>query len=138
MMDHAILTEDEAAARVGRSTRTIRRWRARGVLTASPFGHYRESEVLEADRWMRQRRGHPPNLPVEVDSARDALDSLGYVPPISLTGARLLGVRDRLLGAVDALTRMASEIDAQTADLANVQSVQQRVYAVADGKIGPG
>jgi predicted site-specific integrase-resolvase len=44
----------EAAERVGKSVRTIKAWRQRGEITVL-VGRVRESDVVEADKRMRER-----------------------------------------------------------------------------------
>ena len=51
------LTRKQAAARVKRSERTIRRWEDSGL--RSFRGLFRESEVVEMDKEMRSKVGRP-------------------------------------------------------------------------------
>ncbi|QAB18779.1 hypothetical protein Leucomu_13440 [Leucobacter muris] len=57
-MSGGFLDFDRAAARVGKSRSTIRRW-VEAELLHPVLGMVRESELLEADRKMRARRGRP-------------------------------------------------------------------------------
>ena len=52
------LTVAEAAVRVGRSERTVYRW-ADGGHVVILLGRVAETQLLEADRAMRRRRGRP-------------------------------------------------------------------------------
>jgi predicted site-specific integrase-resolvase len=52
------LTQAEAAARVGRSERTLRRWVAQGRLTTR-LGRVDEHELFLAERDARQARNTP-------------------------------------------------------------------------------
>lgn len=51
------LTRKQAAARVKRSERTIRRWEEAGLRTF--HGLFRESELVAMDKEMRSRVGRP-------------------------------------------------------------------------------
>jgi len=54
----AIFDRKGAAKRVGRDVSTIYRWEERGEITFT-LGRIRESDLLEADKRMRGRRGRP-------------------------------------------------------------------------------
>lgn len=54
----AIYDRKGAAKRIGKDLRTIYRWEALGVLKFT-LERVRESDLLEADKAMRSRRGRP-------------------------------------------------------------------------------
>jgi hypothetical protein len=60
------LTIAEAAARVNRSARTIRRWVHDGHLRQFPSGKVDASHVVEVDRVMRERVGRPKGSSLTV------------------------------------------------------------------------
>lgn len=50
-----VMRLNDAAVRVGRSVRTLRRWQAEGILRVLPGGWVIESEVVAAEAAVRQR-----------------------------------------------------------------------------------
>ena len=54
------LTQEQAAARAGVTTRTIRNWVAWGELKPR-LARFKESDVIETEKRMRARRGRRKN-----------------------------------------------------------------------------
>lgn len=62
------LTIAEAAERVGRDPRTIKRWRANDEITVLA-DRVRESDLLDADKRIRARKGGRPRKTVSTLSS---------------------------------------------------------------------
>lgn len=77
-MADAWLTLDEAAKRVDRSARTLRRWIGDRELRRFPNGKVLESQLLDTDQRMRANAGGRPKEDAKIPLVVDGRE-VGYV-----------------------------------------------------------
>jgi hypothetical protein len=92
-----ILTREEAAERVGRSARTIRRWESQGALRFVG-GRVREWDLLRVDQEMRERRAR--RRPARTTVVDEIAERAARLTGEALFGRERLGQLAGLVGAL--------------------------------------